>query len=427
MKKFLTLLFIITLTVILNPLTAKAEEYQISYVCSQDYKGSILHFLNWGEYIDEELIDVFEKKCNAKVILEIADSSETMRSRLTSGAEKYDLLTPSDYMIENLINNDWLAELNYSNLPNYYIEKDGNQVSVIESQLLGESHDPENKYSVPYFWGTVGIMYNKDKIEALGINEEELESWGILWDERLKNKIDMYESHRDLFMVAFKLLGYSINLEENETIDQYKAKIDEAKAKLIEQKPLVRSYGTDNIKRAVANGDTAVGVVYSGDFLDTFFQILEEEGEPNIGYVVPKEGSNLWIDGFVIPRNTDNKRLAEEFINFFLDPQVAYYNAAYVGYSTPNSLAYEILLEDEDYRELVILDAYKPSAEELENTEVYKDLGQELNEYLAEAFMSVKQDKLTWKQIIIISVVVVAVLGGVGYKFYLNKKRRVIK
>lgn len=430
MKKLLTLstLFILGLIFSLTNINqVSAISYDdIDYTCSMNYNGAKLNFLNWGEYIDKQLIKVFESKCNAKVIMEEADSSETMKTKLYSGAEKYDLLTPSDYMIENFRLNNMLIEINFDNIPNYrYIDENNEEKLVFSDDFLNKPFDPNNQYYVPYFWGTVGIMYNKEKLAKLGVDEDELHSWAILWDERLTNNVFMYESHRDLFMVALKLLGYSVN-RGNLTIDEYKAHIDEAKELLIKQKTIVRAYGTDNIKKGVLNGDAAVGVVYSGDYLDMMFELMEDGEEDLIGYIVPQEGSNMWIDGFVIPKQTDNQRLAEEFINFMLDPKVAYLNASYVGYSTPHTLAYELLKEDEDYRDLVLLDAYYPSSETLAKTEVYQDLGQELNEYLAEAFMSVKQEELTPLQIIVMSSAVIVIVGGNIYRLFYSygKKKR---
>jgi spermidine/putrescine transport system substrate-binding protein len=413
MKKYLTLITLFIAVFALSGTQVKAD-FSIDYTCSKNYQGATLNFLNWGEYMDRDLVKEFEKLCNAKVIYEEADSSETMRTRITSGATNYDLLTPSDYMVQNLINNNLLATLNKDNIPNLvHIDKDNYNLPF----------DTNNNYSIPYFWGTVGIMYNLDLLAELGIKESEMNSWDILWDERLDNNIYMYESQRDLFMVALKALGYSVNPQEGESVESFKEKIDEAKALLAEQFPLVRSYLTDTIKKGVVNGDAAVGMVFSGDYLDMLFELTEAGDEINIGYVVPKEGSNLWVDNFVIPKNSDNKELAEEFINFFLDPKVAYYNAAWVGYSTPHKEAYKQLLEDEDYKDLVTTDAYMPSQATLSRTEVYEDLGQELSEYLSDAYISFKsEDSFSIGQIIGIVFAVVAVGGFVGFRVYKKKK-----
>jgi len=380
MKKILSITALLIVIMILSGCTKKSN-FDLNYECSKDYKGAKLNFINWGEYIDEDLIKEFENLCNAKVIKEEAFSSEAMRTKILSGATKYDLLTPTDYMVENLNNASLLAELNFDNIPNF---------KHIGSQYLGKPYDLENKISVPYFWGTIGIMYNTDVLTELNISVEELDTWNILWDSRLKNQIFMYDSERDSFMVALKLLGYSVNKGEDETIEEYKVKIDAAKAKLSQQYSKVLAYGTDNIKKGIVSGEAAVGVVFSGDYLDMLFELTEEGEDVNIGYIVPNEGTNMWIDNFIIPKNADNKELAEEFINFFLDPKVAYYNAKYVGYSTPNQSAYELLLNDEDYKDLVTLDAYMPSASTLAISEVYQDLGQELNTYISEAFIGVK-------------------------------------
>lgn len=376
----ITSTFVLLLTLILSGCNT-GPKYDLDYQCSKDYQGAKLNFINWGEYMDPDLVKEFERLCNAKVIYEEAFSSEAMRTKLLSGSTNYDLLAPTDYMVENLNNAGLLAEINFDNIPNF---------QNIDPQYLGKPYDPLNKISVPYFWGTIGIMYNTDVLEEVNVSVEELNTWEILWDDRLDNQIFMYDSERDSFMVALKLLGHSVNRGENETIEEYKVKLNAAKVKLAEQYPNVLAYGTDNIKKGIVNGDAAVGVVFSGDYLDMLFELTDEGEEVNIGYVVPQEGTNMWIDNFIIPKNSDNKELAEEFINFFLDSQVAYLNAKWVGYSTPNQAAYDLLLQDEDYKDLVIIDAYKPSSDTLENSEVYQDLGHDLNTHLSEAFISVK-------------------------------------
>lgn len=359
-------------------------DYDINYACSQDYEGETLTVLNWGEYMDQGLIEVFEETCNVKVVYEEADSNEAMQTRLLNSGTKYDILVPSDYMIERLINDNRLEEINFTNVPNY---------ANISEDFQNKAHDPEDQYSVPYFWGTFGIMYNKPLIEELGVNEDELNDWNILKDALLKNNVMLYASSRDMFLVGFQLLTpnqerygvseISVNLQEGQTVDQYKAMIQDAKELLQAINNNANKYGTDDIKSSVANGDVAIGLVYNGDFLDTYFE-LEDEAEDTIGYALPEQGSNMWFDSMVIPTTTANKRLAEEFINFMLDPQVAYYNAYYVGYSTPHTQALTLLSEDEDYSGMVTLDAYNP--ESTEGLEVYRDLGEELNNALNEAY-----------------------------------------
>lgn len=306
---------------------------------------NVINVYNWGEYIDPEVIEMFEEKTGIIVNYEEFETNEEMYTIVAKGARNYDVICPSDYMVQKMIENDLLAEINYENVPNI--------VNIGEQYMeSAKGFDPENKYCVPYTWGTVGIMYNKSMVD------EPVDSWEILFDEKYKNSILMQNSVRDAYCVALSYLGYDINtLNEDE--------IEEATELLIEQKPIVQAYVVDQVRDKMIKNAAALGVIYSGEAI-----YMQRENE-DLEYVIPKEGSNVWIDGWVIPKNCKNKEGAEAFINFLCRPDIALMNFEYITYSTPNEAARE-LIEDEDIRNSSI--AF-PDAKELAKCKVYKYLG----------------------------------------------------
>ena len=311
-------------------------------------KQETLNVFNWGEYIDEDLISKFEEETGIKVNYETFSTNEDMYVKVKSGGSSYDVLIPSDYMIEKMAKEDLLQELDYSKIPNI------TNISPMFQDLI---FDPDNKYSVPYFWGTVGILYNTEQVDDV------VDSWDILWNEKYANKILMMDSQRDSLAVALKKLGYSMNTR-NET------ELEEAKQELIEQKPLVLAYIVDEIRDKMLSGEGAVAVAWSGDAMDV---ILSGE---NFEYVVPKEGSNFWIDAMVIPANAKNPDAAHKFINFMTDPENAAANSEYIGYSTPNEAALELLPE-----EMINSDVAYPSQEVIDNCEIFRDPGDFISVY----------------------------------------------
>lgn len=311
-------------------------------------KQETLNVFNWGEYIDEDLISKFEEETGIKVNYETFSTNEDMYVKVKSGGSSYDVLIPSDYMIEKMAKEDLLQELDYSKIPNI------TNISPMFQDLI---FDPDNKYSVPYFWGTVGILYNTEQVDDV------VDSWDILWNEKYANKILMMDSQRDSLAVALKKLGYSMNTR-NET------ELEEAKQELIEQKPLVLAYIVDEIRDKMLSGEGAVAVAWSGDAMDV---ILSGE---NFEYVVPKEGSNFWIDAMVVPANAKNPDAAHKFINFMTDPENAAANSEYIGYSTPNEAALELLPE-----EMINSDVAYPSQEVIDNCEIFRDPGEFISVY----------------------------------------------
>ncbi|MGN1314436.1 MAG: extracellular solute-binding protein [Lachnospiraceae bacterium] len=278
---------------------------------------------NWGEYLDPDVITMFEEETGIQVIYDEYETNEIMYPKVVSGTSAYDLLCPSDYMIEKMIENDMLLEVNYENIPN---------AANIGQQYYEQAraYDPQNKYSIPYCWGTVGILYNKTMVD------EPVDSWSILWDEKYADNILMQDSVRDAFMVALKLNGHSMNSTDE-------AELEQAKELLIKQQPLVQAYVIDQVRDKMIGGEAALGVIYSGEAIYTQME------NPDLEYVIPGEGTNVWIDSWVIPKTSRNKENAEAFINFVCRPDIALLNFEYITYSTPNEAARE-LIEDEEIR-----------------------------------------------------------------------------
>lgn len=316
--------------------------------CGSKSSAEVLNIYNVGDYIDEDLIPKFEKETGIKVVYEKYDTNEIMYQKIKSGGSKYDLVFPSDYMIEKMIKEDLLQKIDYSNIPNY---------KNIDEKFKNASYDPKDEYSVPYFWGTFGIMYNKTMVS------DPIESWDILWNEKYKQQILMLDSVRDTMGIALMKLGYSQN-----SINE--AELKKAKEELIKQRPLVLAYGNDDIKDGLLGGEAAMGIVYSGDAIT----LMEED--KNLAYAIPKTGTNKWIDAMCIPYNAENKKEAEKFINFMLDAQNAKQNIDYINYSTPNKAAFELL--DEEVKNNPV--AY-PSDDIVKKSEFFIDLGDKIKLY----------------------------------------------
>ena len=315
---------------------------------------------NWGEYIDPEVLTMFEEETGIDIVYEEFETNEILYPKISSGAIAYDVICPSDYMIQRMIENDLLSEINFDNIPN--IKNIGEQYMEQSKQF-----DPENKYSVPYCWGTVGILYNKMMVD------EPVDSWSILWDPKYKDNILMQDSVRDAFGVTLKYLGYSLNSTD---LDE----LTEAKNLLIEQKPLVQAYVIDQVRDKMIGNEAALGVIYSGEAIYT------QKENPNLEYVIPKEGSNIWIDSWVIPKNAEHKENAEKFINFLCRPDIALMNFEYITYSTPNEAARE-LIEDESIRNSEI--AF-PDLSEYDNLETFQYLGTEADQVYGDLWNKVK-------------------------------------
>ncbi|MGL6248352.1 MAG: ABC transporter substrate-binding protein, partial [Culicoidibacterales bacterium] len=278
--------------------------------------GNTLTIFNWGDYIDPELIAQFEDETGIKVIYQTFDSNEAMMTKIEQGGTTYDIAVPSDYTIAKMIDDDLLIPLDYSKIVG---------IENIDNRFLDISFDPNNVYSIPYFWGTVGIVYNPEMLDGL-----EITSWHDLWNEDLENQIFLADGAREVVGMALNSIGYSLNSTDG-------AELAAASGKLQSLMPNVKAILGDEIKMLLANEEAAVGLVWSGDAAEIMY---ENEA---LTYVIPDEGTNLWSDNLVIPKTAKNIDAAYEFINFMLRPEVAAQNADYVGYSTPNASALELM------------------------------------------------------------------------------------
>ena len=325
--------------------------------CSKKTSEEI-NFFNYGENIDEETVKEFEEQYGIKVNIETFDDMENMYQKVKSSGVKYDVILVSDALMPRMIKQNLVQELNKNNIPN---------ISQMDEEYLNLEIDPGNKYSVPYMFGTVGLIYNKDVVK------EEVDSWDILWDEKYKNKIFMFDTYRDTIGVALKKLGYSLNSTD---INQ----IEEAKQLLIEQRKTVDPiYGVDNGTTMIPAGESDVNMIWSGEGLN-----LQEEN-PNLVYIVPKEGANFWIDSLCIPSNAKNVEGAEKFINFVSDKKSALRIADEIGYTTPNKEAR--LEQPESVRNNP--NAYMPK-EIMDRCEIYVDFPKDIKKIYDNAWLDIK-------------------------------------
>ncbi len=307
-----------------------------------------LNVYNWGDYIDPEVLELFEEEYGIRVIYDTYATNEDLYVKMKQGGSSYDIVIPSDYMIERMIREDLLTEINMDNITN---------LDKIDDKFLNLDYDPDNSYSIAYMWGTVGIIYNTTMVDR------PLTSWADLWDEEFEGEIIMLNSQRDTLAVALKKLGYSMNTRDI-------GELEEARDELIAQKPIVYAYLGDEVKDVIVSEEAAIAVVWSGDAV----AMMDEN--PNLEYVMPSEGTNLWFDAMVVPKNAQNIEGAEQFINFMTRPDIAAMNADYIGYSSPVSEAVKML--DEEIQNSMV--AY-PTDEMLQNTEVFKDPQDIISEY----------------------------------------------
>lgn len=349
MRKAFIILFLLMLPLVLSSCVSGNE------ADNED----VLYVYNWGEYIDPEVLTMFTEETGIEVVYDEYETNEIMYPKIEAGAVNYDLVCPSDYMVRKMIDNDLLQEID--------MEKIENRGNIGDDYWrMAEEYDPGNKYSVPYVWGTVGILYNKTMVD------EKVDSWGILWDEKYKDEILMQDSVRDAFMVAERYLGFSMNTTDED-------ELQEAKELLKQQKHVVQAYVVDQVRDKMIGNEAALGVIYSGEAIYT------QRENPDLEYVVPKEGTNVWIDSWVIPKNARHKENAEKFIDFLCRPDIAYLNFDYITYSTPNIPARD-LIEDEDIRNSPI--AFPDLSEY--SLETYTYLGEKADRHLSDLWREVK-------------------------------------
>lgn len=313
---------------------------------------------NWGDYIDPELITQFEEETGYKVIYETFDSNEAMLTKIKQGGTNYDIAIPSEYTINKMVKENLLEKLDYSKIKG---------MEHIDPRFLHQSFDPENTYSIPYFWGTLGIVYNT-KVYPEGY----LKEWRDLWKPELKDSILFIDGAREMMGIALQTLGYSLN-EKDETI------VKEAGKYLKTLMPNAKAIIADEMKTYMIQGEANIAVTFSGEAA----KMLNENED--LAYVVPSEGTNLWFDNIVIPKTVGNKEGAYAFINFMLRPEIAAKNAQYVGYATPNKDALALLPE-----EVTSDESFYPSEEAMEKMEVYENLGTDRLSLYNDLFLEAK-------------------------------------
>lgn len=315
---------------------------------------NVVNVYNAGEYIDPEVPKMFEKETGIKVVYDTFETNEEMYPVIEAGGVVYDAVCPSDYMIEKMLQNHLLQEVDFSKVPN--IKEIG-----ADYMKMCEQFDPGNRYVVPYTTGTVGILYNKRMFDKLGVPYPT--KWADLWNPKLKGEILMQDSVRDAFMVALKKEGHSMNTVSDKDLD-------EALQDLIRQKPLVQAYVVDQVRDKMIGEEAACGVIYSGEIL--YVQGELEGTDVEVDYAIPEEGTNVWFDGWVIPKNAKHKENAEKWMNFLCRPDIAAKNFEYITYPTPNTGALKLL--DKKYTKNKAL--FPDMKELLKKSEVYTYLGE---------------------------------------------------
>ena len=393
MKKLLSFTFVaILLLTLLVPCASAEAEKDYSHL-----EGTTLNVYNWGEYISDgsdDTLDVnaeFEKRYGITVIYSNYESNENMYNKLSSGGANYDVIIPSDYMIARLVEEDMLEELDFSNIPNY---------KYIVDKYKDLYYDPENKFSVPYTVGMVGLIYNTTMVEG------EPDSWGALWDERYKGNILMFNNPRDAFGIAQFYLGQSVNTK---SVEDWNKAIDALKA----QNHLVSSYVMDEVFNKMERGDAALAPYYAGDFL-TMYDV-----NPDLAFVYPKEGVNFFVDAMCIPKNAQNKEAAELYINFMLEEDIAVANANYICYASPH----ELVLESDDY-DLKGDPVLYPTEEDVPKTEMFENLDYETQNYMTMLWNELKiEGNSNMDAYIGLSVTAVLIVAYATYRF-IKKKRR---
>ncbi len=349
--------FIVLLSVIALFITGCEYKYENSKDCINVY--------SWGEFISngsDGSIDVnkeFTKETGIKVNYKTFQNNEELFAKISGGGTDYDVIIPSDYMVSKLIENDMLEKLDFSNIPNF---------NLINDDFKCLNFDPKNEYSVPYMWGMVGIFYNKKEVDE---KEEDI-GWEILWNKKYKNKILMFDNARDSFAISLLKLGYSINTQDSE-------KWKEAAKELLIQKPLVQAYVMDQIFNKMGNHEAVLAPYYAGDAAAIM------KSNEDIGFIIPKEGSTMFVDSLCIPKNSSHKSQAEKYINFLCRTDIALANVKHIGYSTPHKEAYEKL--DDEVKNNKI---FYPSKEVIEKSQTFTNLSPEINSLIDKLWIEIK-------------------------------------
>lgn len=372
MKKVFAVLFalLIMLCAVCLPVYAEDDEVfseeTLEYYQNLGLQGTVLNVYNWGEYIDDESMDVvseFERLTGCKVNYTTFESNENMYSKLSGGGVSYDVIVPSDYMVERLMSEDMLAPLDYANIPNYEKYFDSEKYGYLVENGISD-------YAVIYNVGTTILIYNTKYVK------EKPTSWKVLWDEQYKGKVLMFNNPRDAFAIAQFLLGQDLNTVSKEDWDN-------AAELLLEQRQKVKpEYVMDEVFIKMESGDYALAAYYAGDYE------LMKANNPDLDFVLPEEGVNTFYDAFCIPRGTQNKKGAEAFINFMMEPEVALANAEYIYYATPN----KAVVENDEYS---LIDSEAVYPEEVANAQEFHNLPNDTLQYMNTLWMKVKGENDT--------------------------------
>ena len=401
MKKIFSVFLCVLL--ILSSLVFGVSAADDAYAYDEEYYSKFkndnltLYVYNWGEYISDgsddsmDVIKEFEALTGIRVEYTTFDTNEGLYSKLQSGSAYYDIIIPSDYMISRMAQNGMLEKLNYDNIPNFG--------KYVDDSFKSPDYDANQEYSVPYTWGTVGLIYNTKYIT------EEVDSWEILWDEQYSGKILMFSNSRDAFAIALKRLGYSMNTEDPD-------ELREAAELLMEQKDVVQAYVMDQIFDKMTEENAWVAPYYAGDY------ITMSETNEDLAFVFPKEGFNQFVDAMCIPKGCVNKEAAEMFINFMCEPRVSAENCGYIGYSTPISAAKDLMDEEVVSNEI----AY-PSTEILANSETFRNLSDETNKLLDDLWIEVRIGTITAGFWITVACLALGVIALCALSIYRKQKR----
>lgn len=368
-KRFFSVLLALVLLLCAAPLPVHAAANEITVY-------------NWGQYISDgtddglDVIKAFEEETGIKVNYLTFDSNESMYTKLKTGGTTFDVIIPSDYMIAKLISEDMLEPLDFANIPNY---------GYIDEAFRNQAYDPENTYSVPYTWGTVGLIYNKNYV-----SDEDAESWSCLWNSKYQGKLLMFDNPRDAFAIAESMLGYSFNTEDEQELKN-------CADLLATQSPVLQGYVMDQIFDRMERGEAWAAPYYAGDYLT----MVEEN--PDLGFSHPKEGFNIFIDAMCIPKGCQNKEGAEAFINFLCRPDISAANLDYIGYSTPETAAKDYLDE-----EVTSSPVSYPDDETLARSESFAELGVEATQVMNDLWLSVKTSTSNTTLYLILTIAAIA-------------------
>ena len=393
---FLCVLLILS-SLVFGVSAGDAYEYDEEYYSKFKNDNLTLYVYNWGEYISDgsddsmDVIKEFEKLTGIKVEYTTFDTNEGLFSKLQSGSAYYDIIIPSDYMVSRMAQNGMLEKLNYANIPNF--EK------YVDDNFKSPDYDANQEYSVPYTWGTVGLIYNTKYVK------EEVDGWDILWDEKYSGKILMFSNSRDAFAIALKRLGYSMNTENP-------GELREAMELLKEQKDVVQAYVMDQIFDKMTEENAWIAPYYAGDYI-TMSQTNED-----LAFVFPKEGFNQFVDAMCIPKGCVNQEAAEMFINFMCEPRVSAENCGYIGYSTPISAAKDLMDE-----EMVSNKIAYPDSEILENSETFCNLSSETNKLLDDLWIEIRIGTITTGFWIAVAFLAMGVIALCALSIYRKQKR----